>query len=123
MRKRYLHFAVLLLASVGLIATIILVAGEIITGGVCPKVLGIPLCYVVLLLILTIIVSHLKTSNILYFAAASIGLIIAVIMSYLQFNDCAQCPKAFEIVPMCYLSVILFGGLLGLKIKQKRQSV
>ena len=109
------HFIILFLALVGLISTIILVASEIITGGVCPKVLGIPLCYVVLLLILIVIGSHLKKLNILFFAAASVGLIIAVIMSVLQFNNCAQCPKAFEIIPMCYLSIILFGSLIGLK--------
>ncbi len=110
------HFIILFLALVGLISTIILVASDIIIGNVCPKVIGIPLCYVVLLLILTVIFSHLKKLTILYFAAASVGLIIAVIMSILQINDCAQCPKAFEIIPMCYLSIILFGSLLGFKI-------
>lgn len=123
MRKRYLHFAVLLLALIGLIATTVLASSEIITGNVCPKAAGIPLCYIVLLLILIVIISHLKTSNILYFAASSIGLMIAVVMSYLQFNDCAQCPKAFEIIPMCYLSVILFGSLTGLKILEIKQKL
>jgi hypothetical protein len=124
MRKRYLYFAVLILALVGLISTIILVASEIALGGVCPKVTGIPLCYVVLLLISAVIVSHLKIlrdKNTVFFIAAFFGLMIAVIMSILQFNDCAQCPKAFEIIPMCYLSVILFGGLIGLKIWEVRQ--
>lgn len=111
------YFIILFLALIGLISTVVLVLGDIIIGNICPKVIGIPLCYVVLLLILTVVISHLKKLNILYFAAASVGLIIAVIMSILQLNDCAQCPKAFEIIPMCYLSIILFGSLLGLKIK------
>lgn len=124
MRKRYLSFAILFVALIGLISTMVLAASEIIIGGVCPQVLGIPLCYVVLLLISAVVVSHLKFlpyKNIVFFAAAFFGLTIAVVMSVLQFNDCAQCPKLLEIVPMCYLSIILFGGLIGLKTLESFQ--
>ena len=89
----------------------------------CPKLLGIPACYFIFFFIVAVLVSHLKVlkdKNFLYFLFGGIAWLIAVMASYMQYNELAQCPKTESGFPLCYGSFALFGVLLLLKVVEMR---
>ncbi len=116
MKTSFLSLTIFIIAGIGLITVSGLVIGQIVFGNVCPDLFSIPACYVVLFLISLLIFSILKNNNFLYFFSGIAGLLIAVYFSFLQINEVSECPKCFIGIPLCYLSLFMFGILLTLRI-------
>lgn len=93
---------------------------EFTIHNICPKLIGIPACYIIFGCVILIFIGHFMKSPKLFFAAASIPFTIAIIASALQFFDKAKCPKTSSGIPMCYLSLLFFTLIISLKIIQIR---
>lgn len=117
---------ILILLLVALISVIILTALQVLRGNICPPVLGIPACYILLFAISAAIISHLKMVNdklFLFFSGVAIALGIAVYASFNQIYKLFECPKEpiFQ-TPMCFLSFFLFSVILILKLAEINRS-
>jgi len=82
---------------------------------VCPKVLGIPACYIVVSVFLIASVMHLanvKVANYLYFAVLMIPLYLALKGTITELSGTVICPRTSGGIPMCYLSLGLCVSLI-----------
>jgi len=116
MKQIIANILLLLIFVLGIVGAGELVWKEITIHNVCPKIIGIPTCYIVLLLFIIPFTSHvLKMGNRLFFILIGIGFIIALSASIMQFNEVLDCPKSFSGIALCYFSLIIFSCLLILK--------
>lgn len=119
MKKSHLYFANLIISILGLLTIIFLVSKQIIIGNICPPLFEIPACFIILILLVLIILSHIKIfkdRNMIYFLCAILGLLIAIYFSFSQIRGLQDCPQCLIGIPLCYLSVLMFTLLLILKI-------
>ncbi len=108
----------------GIIGAGELVLDEIQTGNGCPKIWVIPACVIILVCFLVPFVAHLKNKwNKLYFLFTGLAFVIAIIASVMQFSGNGECPKTDGGIPMCYLSLLVFSLLIGLKIISNQLSL
>jgi hypothetical protein len=105
----YLSIVISTLASV---ASACLVYNEIFFPPFCPRLLGIPACFPVLILyLITLILAFQRNvrSHVIYFLSAGTGLGMAIWFSVQSLSRAAQCPTLFSIpVPLCYASLFTF---------------
>ena len=107
--------------TIGLIFSIYLVVSELINSDFCPRIYGIPACYLVLLAFILVFISEilkLLLKNIVFYLGWLIGFILAIWFSFSQIVGIDNCPLLLGI-PMCYLSLILFIILLFIKTNVK----
>ncbi|SEL71449.1 hypothetical protein SAMN04487910_3148 [Aquimarina amphilecti] len=117
--KKILKIVVALLFVIGILGTGSLVIEEIQTGNGCPKIWIIPACVIILICFIIPLISHiLGKYNKLYFFFTGLAAMIAIIASIMQFTGNGECPKTGGGIPMCYYSLLLFTGLIVLKIYQ-----
>ena len=112
-----------LIGFLGLFGTFGLVQNELTTGNVCPKIIGIPACFIILVCFLLVLLGHtgiLKKGSWFYFVGAGVAFSIASYGSLGELLGFAECPKTSNGVPMCFLSFGLFFLLLFLKFIQNR---
>lgn len=123
MTKSKHYFVILGLLAIAFGSVIFLSIGEIFAGPICPPIFGIPACYLLILFISAALISHLVRigdRNILFFIGTGLSLALAVFASVSQIKGSIECPKFLAVVPMCYLSLILFSSLIFLKIDELR---
>ncbi len=116
--QQIFYIAIWIIILMGLSGTIPLAQNEFVTGNVCPKMVGIPACYIILSCLLFAIVSHsnlFKDKNRLYYLGVVIALAIATFGSVGNLLGYIECPKNDHGIPMCYLSFLLFFSLLIFK--------
>ncbi len=109
------------LAIFGTYGSIGLVGQEMSTGNICPKILGIPACYIILASFLMVLLSHsnlLKDHYWLYSIGAGIAWSIAATGTVGQWMGNIECPKTTGGTPMCYLSLAFFSTLILLKVAE-----
>ncbi len=117
MLKKITYYSILIILIIGLLGAGGLVLEEFKTGEGCPKIMGIPMCLVILICFIVPIIAHLlKKWNGLYFLFTGIAGSIALVASIMQFTGHAECPKTASGTPMCYYSLLLFSSLIILKI-------
>ncbi len=115
--KKILNYSIFFILMIGIFGAGGLVIEEFKTGDGCPKVLGVPMCLVILIcFIIPLVVHILKRWNWLYFLFTGIAGSIALFASILQFMEKAECPKTASGTPMCYYSLMLFSSLVLFKI-------
>lgn len=111
------------LASVGVLLTSWLVISEMFREPTCPKLLGVPACYLVLIAYLAAAIGAWNTGSEFGRRAFLIGAFavtaIGVYFSLGEIRGTAQCPT-FEGLPMCFVS--LFAGTSMLIADQIRRS-
>jgi hypothetical protein len=118
---KYLKQYFLIIGFIGLIFSLYLVTLELIISNFCPKIFGIPACYLVLLAFIFVILSEffkIFLNNLFFYLGWLIGFILALWFSFCQIVRIDNCPLFFEI-PMCYLSLIIFVIILFIKINIK----
>ena len=116
------HILIWLLGFFGLNGTFSLVKEEYTYSNICPKLLGIPACYFILTCLILILISHagwLKDRLWLFRIGAGIAVLIALFGSVGQIFGWLECPKTEGGIPMCYLSLGMFFGLIFLKILER----
>ncbi|MEL0650839.1 hypothetical protein V6246_05355 [Algibacter sp. TI.3.09] len=121
MLKRITYYVILGILIIGVYGAGGLVVEEFKTGEGCPKIMGIPMCLVILFCFLVPLIVHLlKKKNVLYFLFTGLAGSIALIASIMQFLGYAECPKTASGTPMCYYSLLLFSSLIVLKIYHQK---
>ena len=117
--KKILNYSIFFILIIGIFGAGGLVFEEFKTGEGCPKIIGVPMCLVILICFIIPLVVHIfKKWNWLYFLFTGIAGSIALFASILQFMEKAECPKTASGTPMCYYSLILFSSLVLFKILQ-----
>lgn len=86
---------------------------------VCPKIFGIPACYVVLsfflIALLAQILRHSSGSRILFYIVVAIPFLMALSGTIKELSGTVICPRTSGGTPMCYISLGLCTALLLLK--------
>jgi len=111
-----------LISLIGLYGTFGLVQNELTTGDICPKIMGIPACFIIFACFLLVLLGHssiLKKWSWVYFIGVGVALSIASYGSLGELLGFAECPKTSDGIPMCFLSFGLFLALLLLSSKIK----
>ena len=112
-----------LIGLIGLYGSFNLIYDELTSGNICPKIIGIPACFIILICFSLVLLGHasiLQKRPWVYFLGAGIAITLATYGSLGELLDFAECPKTSSGIPMCFLSFGLFATLLFLKIIQKR---
>jgi len=117
MQTKILNSLLLMVFTIGIIGAGRLVFNEIYHEGTCPKLVGIPACYIILFCFITPFLVHIfKKPNSIYFIFTGFAFVIALVASILQFIGNAECPQTNNGTPMCYYSLLLFSSLMLLKL-------
>ena len=84
---------------------------------ICPKVLGIPACYIVFVFFVGGLVVHLLLSSeaTAYYALIGIPFLLALSGTVTELSGKVICPRTKGGTPMCYLSLGFCTFLLALK--------
>ena len=107
-----------IVALFGINGTFGLVREEFTSEDICPKIVGIPACNIILTCLILIVISQsnlLKDKNRLFFIGAGVAATIALVGTIGQLMGWLECPKTEGGIPMCFLSWGLFASLLLLK--------
>lgn len=113
--KKIINILVLILMILVFLGLLNLVVNEFNHGNICPELLGIPACYIIFGFVILAFFAHFTKNSKLFYVAASIPFVIAVIASTMQFFGNAECPKTDSGIPMCYLSFLFFTAIISLK--------
>jgi len=123
MRIRVLNILLLLVFTIGILGAGSLVWKEVTQGDICPKLIGIPACYIILTCFVIPLLGHLlKWNNGIYFMFTGLAFIIAFIASIMQLTGNGDCPRTENGTPMCYYSLALFSVLFFSKIIHIRKT-
>ena len=116
MKSKILHYLITLVFSVGIYGASGLVQKEYQLKQVCPQLLSIPACYIIMACLLIPLIAHIfNLSHKIYFAGTGLALSIATYGAVTQFVGFSECPKTSGGTPMCYISFLLFFSLVILK--------
>lgn len=116
-KTKVLNILLYIVFAIGLLGAGDLVMDEIRQSNICPKILGIPACYIILACFIVPFIVHLWGKfHKVYFALTGFAWIIAIIASFMQATGLGECPKTASGTPMCYYSFALFTALITLKI-------
>lgn len=117
----YLILAILLFAIYGAANLSII---DFQKQNVCPKLLSIPACYIVLVCFILVLIAHLWTSSarssLFYYSILSVPFLMALQGTITELSGTVICPRTSGGTPMCYLSLALCFTLLILKIIESR---
>ena len=117
--KNLLFWFVLLILIFANYGTYGLVIEEYAIGNICPKILNIPACYIVLGFFAGALISHLYPSKIstrFYFIFIGSVCIIAVTGTLGEIFGFASCPKTHSGIPMCFISLAICILLIVFKL-------
>ena len=122
MLKKALRGIITFLFLVGISGASSLVYDEFMIGHICPKILGIPACYIIMLCLIIPLGVHLLTPKKMgyYFLGVGIALSIASYGSIMQILGIVECPKTSNGTPMCFLSFLIFISLFLLKVTERQ---
>ncbi len=122
--KQVLHTLLILLFILSIFGASPLVYNEYVNTSICPKILDIPACYIIMLCFIIPLIAHLlKLSNYMYFIGTAIAFLIAFYGTIMQVSEIIECPKTSTGIPMCFISLSIFTTLIITKaylIKLKR---
>jgi len=123
MLKTILYWIVVLVAVTAIYGTYGLALNEWNIGDICPKILGIPACYIVMICFVGGLLSHLfiKNRHTAYFIFIGIVTSIALTGTVGELTGLAECPRTSSGIPMCFISLGICVSLLLSKVGWMRQ--
>jgi len=114
--KKVLNIIIILIFVASVLSASSLVYNEYINNSVCPKILNIPACYIIMLCFVIPLIGHLlKWKNKIYFIGTGVAFSIAFYGTIMQILEIIQCPKTSTKIPMCFISLSIFTSLIILK--------
>ncbi len=117
MQTRILNPLLLITFAIGIIGAGNLVYSEFTQHHICPKLLRIPACYIIMACFVIPFIAHIfNKSKVIYFLFTGLAFIIALVASIMEFTGLGECPKTPSGTPMCYYSFLLFSSLIILKL-------
>lgn len=117
--KKTLNLSIWAVLLIGWYGAGNLTFAEYFRSNICPKLLSVPACYVILGLVLLATTSQtgwLGDKHWLFFLATGMAASLALTGTIGQLSGVIECPKTSGGMPMCYLSLAMFGSLFLLKI-------
>jgi len=118
--KNIWFFLALAILAFAIFGTYGLVMKEYRVTNVCPKILGIPACYIVLACFVTALFGHFMGIKYLYFGFVGIVTLIASTGTLGEVFGFAKCPRTAGGIPMCFISLSICVSLLFFKYMQLR---
>ena len=116
-KNKLIHLITIILLFV-IAGTVNLVIHEFNARNICPKILSIPACYIVLGLFIFGLFTHLfqnKLSSLIFYISIGIITLMAITGTYGEISGNGRCPKFASGIPMCYFSLGICLSLLMLK--------
>lgn len=105
-----------LIFFIGILGASKLVIHEYRVGNVCPKIMMIPACYLILIsLLIALLAQVFVLNNKVFYIPVLFAFSIALLATILELAGIVQCPKTDDGIPMCYYSLAIFSGLLVTK--------
>ncbi len=93
---------------------------------VCPKILGIPACYIVLLFFSLALGSHLFKGSLgkdlWYYGLMAVPFLLALSGTLTELSGKVVCPRTPGGTPMCYISLGICTTLIILKFLESRMA-
>jgi hypothetical protein len=81
----------------------------------CPQVMGVHVCYVILicysLMVLAQLMRQSLLQNVIFYGAWAVVFGVALFASVLEFGNGQTCPKSSTGFAMCYASLLLSGSI------------
>jgi len=116
--KQVWYWVIILISSFAIYGSTGLVIDEWKVGDICPKIIGIPACYIVLFCFIGGLLSHVipfSNGNFFYFFFIGIVTIIASTGTIGELTGLAECPRTEGGIPMCFISLAICISLLASK--------
>ncbi len=84
---------------------------------VCPKILGIPACYLIFMFFLGALVVHaIQPASNLYYGFLAVPFLLALAGTLTELSGKVICPRTPSGTPMCFISLGFCTLLIGLKL-------
>jgi len=116
MRKQPINIVLLTLIFFGIFIIGDTIYNELLYGNVCPIFTIVPTCYIVFVYLVFLLFFQLKKNGVLGFLFLSgFAVILAGFASVGHVLGSIKCPISDVGIPTCYIGVILFTILTGLK--------
>jgi hypothetical protein len=114
---KVLYITIVLILLFAIFGSSGLVMDEWNQGHICPKILGIPACYIVLGCFIIALIAHFFPNG-KWFFFIFIGIVttIASTGTIGEITETAKCPRTSGGIPMCFISLAICLSLLTLKI-------
>ena len=119
--KNFLYILIILIAGFAVYGSFDLSMNDWNVGNICPKILGIPACYIVLACFIIAFISHLipsPKSKWAFFFFVGIVTLIASTGTIGELTGTAKCPTTAGGTPMCFISLSICLSLLISKFAQ-----
>jgi hypothetical protein len=119
MIKKLMFALILIILIIAIYGTFGLAMNEWRIGDVCPKIIGIPACYIVLCCFAIGLITHLipmRGSRVIFFIFIGIVTLIATTGALGEITGLAECPRTSGGIPMCFISLGICISLLTAKI-------
>ncbi len=114
--KILINLALISLLIFWIVWTSALVIDEFTHWDICPTLLGIPACYIILWAFTVLLGIHLlKVHKYYFYIIAFFPISIALYGTFFQFFGWIECPKTDWGIPMCFISLGLFSSITFLK--------
>ncbi len=113
--KNLLYWLIILIAGFAVYGSFGLSMNDWEIGNICPKILGIPACYIVLVCFVAALLTHFlphSKSNWIYFFFVGIVTLIASTGTIGELTGMAKCPRTNGGIPMCFISLAICLSLL-----------
>ena len=117
--KKIMSILIILIAAFAVYGSFSLSMNDWVTGNVCPKILGIPACYIVFVCFATALISQVVSvskSTLIFFIAVGIVTAIATTGTVGELTGTAKCPRTAGGTPMCFISLAICVSLLVSKV-------
>lgn len=116
--KNIWYVLIILVAGFAIYGSSDLVMNEWEVGNICPKILSIPACYIVLACFSGALVAHLlpiSNGKYVYFSLIGTVTLIASTGTIGELTGMTKCPRTGGGTPMCFISLGICLSLLTLK--------
>jgi len=123
--KNIWYWLVVLIAGFAIFGSAGLVIDEWRAGDICPKILGIPACYIVFVCFAGALFLHFLSNKKAawgFFFFVGIVTVIASSGTIGELTGALQCPRTAGGTPMCFISLAICLSLLASKISLLRMS-
>ncbi|WP_020568239.1 hypothetical protein [Neolewinella persica] len=118
--SKVLYYAIFLILMFGIYGAGRLSYRQFHAGDICPELLGIPACYIILACFLIPFFAQLfELNQVLFFTGTILAWSIAAYGTTTQLMGTAECPKTSNGTPMCFISLAIFTSLILLKIAER----
>ena len=126
--KNALNILIVAILALAIYGSSGLVINEWEVGNICPKILGIPACYIVLACFVIALIGHLiprSNGNWLFSLFIGVVTLIASTGTIGELTETAKCPRTTGGTPMCFISLaiclsLLVSKFISLKFRQVR---